>query len=218
MVLRIAFAALFVFFSSNLTFAQDDVFKPNYSGKKIAGVPVFPGGILNLETKVPVTLLGVGVRQIEAGDRRNKTNVTQLFGSEPKQFVRTEAGALNSIVAMKAAAIRISPIAVAPAISSYTLYLRAIKKAKTPKSEALQKYLDAVINAGDISPGQSFMIISFHSSAGEEIFYLDQHGKNNKIVGGPGFIRMIFSFWLGEPADNGLVELKKDLLKRPEFK
>ncbi len=203
--------------------ASNDLFLPGHIGKQIEGVPVPSSGTLKLETSVPVTLLGIGVRKNRIRGVERKISVTQLFGSDPKKFVRTPNGALDSLAKMRSAALRFTSFQSVRANIAYLFYLRGIKKLGIHKSEALQKYLDAVIGAGDSAIGgsgpaqQSIVVASYHSPTGEEIFYQDQNGKVTKIIGGAGFIKTIFSFWLGESADNGLAVLKSNLLKRPEL-
>ncbi len=46
----------------------------------------------------------------------------------------------------------------------------------------------------------------------ETVIYEDTEGKATTDRGGPGFVRQVFSLWLGKPADGGVESFKKDLL------
>ncbi|MNL86058.1 hypothetical protein D3C87_2146140 [compost metagenome] len=47
----------------------------------------------------------------------------------------------------------------------------------------------------------------------ERVSYETTSGQVTDIKGSDGFIEKVFSIWLGKPADDGVAQLKKSILK-----
>lgn len=82
------------------------------------------------------------------------------------------------------------------------------------KKSEIQKFLEAVKNGGEVKEGKSLTILGTKKADGSEtLAYEDSNLKITTIVGGAGFIRDIFSIWLGKASDAGIEKLKAEILK-----
>ena len=167
-------------------------------------------------------IAGQGVKLFTVGyGVRTKTifNVAVYAGhllvSDTTKFVRTDTGALASLDGIDTVALHMDFVThrstADKMVEAYTEGLE--KNGQNPQSPALKALLAAVKECGDAIDGKSITIVGIRRAGKESIIY-ENAGKSfeRTISGDPGFIKSVFSIWLGIPADGGLKTLKKDLI------
>jgi hypothetical protein len=74
-------------------------------------------------------------------------------------------------------------------------------------------FLAAVKAGGGAKEKNSIVVAGELMGDVEAVIYEDAEGKATTVSGGPGFVRQVFSLWLGKPTDGGVESFKKDLLR-----
>ena len=158
--------------------------------------------------------VGYGVRIKHVFVVNAKVYVAELFATDQTKFTHTVAGALSSLDGEKVVAMKLSFLRDVEESKIRASFREGLLANKVDITNAdIRGFMDAVMAAGDIREGAFFAIIGEHLEGGKEaITFENSKGKASTVIGAPGFIRQIFSIWLGESADDGLTELKKSLI------
>lgn len=197
-----------------LTFtAQAALLEPSTSDKTLEGVKLAEkADVLVGKKKQGLTMVGAGLRYKKVVFVKAKVYVGQLFVSNPAKFERTEAGALDSLSHSNTIAMQMTFLRDVDAKTVQEAFSGALKENEVKETGAVAKFLDAVKAGGGAKDGKALVVMGVRSPAGETVTYEDADGKVVTINGGAGFIRDVFSLWLGKPADSGVENLKKEIL------
>jgi hypothetical protein len=140
--------------------------------------------------------------------------VGELLVSDNKAYVCDSAKALDSVSNLGAVAMRLT-------------FLRAIGMSDLQKAfqdgfennnvddstAAIKQFMAAVSAGGDIPNGAALSFTGEKVADGEIVTYENAKGNAVSIKGGAGFIKSIFSLWLGNTgSDNGLKSLREKLV------
>ena len=160
--------------------------------------------------------IGSGLRKVTRyGVVTVKVYVAQLFVSEPELFKRTETEALSSLDSMQTVVISMTftrDVDVEKLTNAWEAGFIA-NDVDRSKPE-IQSFLDAVKTGGSVKETKSLVIVGEKLPDGQEtIIYENISGDTQTISGQTGFIRDIFSAWLGQSSDSRLEDLKTQLLK-----
>jgi hypothetical protein len=83
------------------------------------------------------------------------------------------------------------------------------------EDNSIKQFLEYVAKGGEAKEGNAISILGVHRKDGAEVIYYETNdGKVAEIKGSTGLIEKVFSIWLGKPADEGVANLKKSLLKK----
>ena len=177
-----------------------------------------------------LTSVGIGMASFEwwAYVTHEREIWAQLFVSHPNAFTRTEVGALRSISNMNAVALKLGFVdkdwggySEGGFVSALKVGLeentsrRAIRR--PPYDEFLRWWTqEGISKMREINPTE-ILIVGEHVSTGEEIIFIKLYSPEKPSIikqfqGPNGFIRDIFSIWLGRQYGDYFENLKPMLV------
>lgn len=162
----------------------------NGDSQRIDNVAIASDGSATVEGRTSaLTLAGAGLRAKKVVFIN--VYVAQLLMNDPSRFVRTVgSGDVQN-------AFRDSLLA----------------NQVDPDSESVKAFLDAVSAGGDAVNGKTLVIVGEKLADGTEVITFENNqGQAIPIHGASGFVKQIFSIWLGKTIDSGLGSLKKTIL------
>lgn len=191
------------------------------SGRSIEGVAISKSGVLKGQSgDIPLVTIGAGVRVKKVAILNVKVYVAQLLVGAPAEMDRSDAGAASSILKQKTMALTLDflrDVDTDKLITAFEDGLRANGINPSQDSET-SAFLNAVRKGGNASEGDQFVIAGEKLQGREgsvEILTIEHpKGKPQSISGQSGFLKKIFSIWLGTPSDSKLQDLKQSLLGR----
>jgi hypothetical protein len=127
--------------------------------------------------------------------------------------VRTSEGALASLDKSNALAMQLNFLRDVDAKDVQGAFQDALKEnGVNVEDAAVKKFLEAVKAGGGAKEGKTLVVAAERKGGKEIVTYEDSAGKAEAIEGGPGFIRQIFSLWLGKATDSGVENLQAGIL------
>ncbi|KHD87053.1 MAG: hypothetical protein OM95_16465 [Bdellovibrio sp. ArHS] len=189
---------------------------PASGGDKLEKVTLAPSASVQVEGEsVTLTSIGAGLRAKKVVFVNVKVYVGQLYVSSPATFKKSDSEALTSLKEQKAVAIQLHFLRDVDAENVQKSFKEALTANKINTQEAsIQQFLDTVAKGGEAKEGKALSIVGSHLKDGSEsIIYETTAGNVTEVKGPAGFIEKIFSIWLGKPADDGVAQLKKSILK-----
>lgn len=184
------------------------------SGEKLEKVSLGKAGVVQVdEQPVPLSAVGAGLRAKKVVFVNVKVYVGQLFVSDIAKYKFSEAEALDSLQDQKAVAIQLHFLRDVDADNVQKSFKEALhaNNVSTDSTEVKQ-FLEAVSKGGEAKEGKALTIVGSRLKDGSEaISYETTNGNITQIKGSTGFIKNIFSIWLGKPSDDGVAKLKKSL-------
>lgn len=200
----IALSLLFPLISSAATLETQPGDKA-LEGVKLAKSAKFSGKALEA--------VGAGFRFKKVVFVKAKVYVGELFLDKPADFVRTTEGALASLDKSSALAMQLTFLRNVEAKDVQGAFQDALKENGVNVEEpAMKKFLEAVKAGGGAMDGKTLVVAAERKGGKEIVTYEDSAGKAEAIEGGAGFIRQIFSLWLGKPTDSGVENLQEGIL------
>jgi hypothetical protein len=184
--------------------------------KVIEGIKVAKTGQVNIDNQqIPVDLIGAGLRSKKVVIVNVKVYVAELMSSDASKFVRTDADALKSLDDSRTVAIRLTFLRGVDAATVQTSFKEALQANKINVADAaISQFLKAVDAGGDAANGKPLTIVTQkNADKTESVYYEDTNGKVTKVDGNEGFSKQLMAIWLGTPADNGVANLKAQLIK-----
>lgn len=162
-----------------------------------------------------LTAIGAGLRSKKVVFVNVKVYVGQLLVSNPESFKKNDAEALASLKNQKAVAMQLHFLRNVDAEKVQSSFVEALKTNKVNTDDAgVKQFLASVAQGGEAKEGKALTILGTKlTDTSEVVSYETTSGTVSEIKGGPGLIEKIFSIWLGKPADDGVADLKKSLLK-----
>ena len=166
------------------------------------------------DSTVKLNSVGSAVRAKKVMFVNVKVYVGQIFVADKDTF--NKADALLSLSNQNAAAIRLHFVRDVDAENVQASFKEALKVNNVKlDSEAITQFLTAVKKGGVAESGKSLTILAVKGSDSQEtIYYETNSGGVTEVKGPAGFIKDIFSIWLGKPSDDGVAKFKSDILKK----
>lgn len=163
-------------------------------------------------TSYELGAVGAGLRYKKVIFVKASVYVGQLFAGSAKEF-RKDA-ALDSVAAAPATAMRMTFLRDVDGETLGRAFADAFKENKVETgSGPVKVFLDDVRLAGGVKDKSVITVAGWRSGKAERVAIQGPDGKILEVEGAPGFIRAIFSLWLGKPSDSGVESLQKDILK-----
>lgn len=157
--------------------------------------------------------VGAGLRFKKVVFVKAKVYVGELFLDKPADFVRTTEGALASLDKSTILAMQLNFLRDVDAKDVQGAFQDALKEnGVNVEDAAVKKFLEAVKAGGGAKEGKTLVVAAERKGGKEIVTYEDSAGKAEAIEGGPGFIRQIFSLWLGKATDSGVENLQEGIL------
>ncbi|MFS4459693.1 chalcone isomerase family protein [Bdellovibrio sp. HCB2-146] len=189
---------------------------PEGQGQKVEQITLSTAATTSIggET-LKLTSVGGGLRAKKVVFVNVKVYVGQLYVASPEKFVKNDAGALVSLKEQKAVAMQLHFLRSVDADNVQKSFKEALAANSVNVEDAsVQEFLSAVAKGGEAKEGKSLTVLGTKSPDGSErISYETTSGQVTDIKGSAGFIEKVFSIWLGKPADEGVAQLKKSILK-----
>lgn len=187
--------------------------------QNIEKIQIAKEGTVSIEgQKIPVSLLGAGLREKKVMVFPVNVYVAELFANEPGKFIRTSTEALNSLEQSQTIAVRLHFLRTVDAATLEKSFKAALNANNlNPAEEPLAGFLAAISSGGEATKGQSLTIVSQKNiDKTERIFYENTSGKvSTPLLGPEGFSKKMMSIWLGVPVDKEIEALKESLVKGP---
>lgn len=160
-----------------------------------------------------LTFMGAGLRTKKVVLVNIKVYVGELLAAAPENF--NKKSPLSTLTEAAPLMMKLHFLRDVDAKTVQSSFKEALKanQVNLNKTE-VEKFLLAVQSGGEAKKNKSLNIFAVKKADGTEtLIYEDAEGKSATIDGGSGFIRDIFSIWLGTPSDEGVAKLKSELLK-----
>lgn len=192
------------------------VLKLDAGDKQIENVNIAKSGEATVEgRKSALTAIGAGLRKKKVAIVKVNVYVAQLLGSDAAKFKRDMNKALESIDAMKAVAIQMNFLRTVDAETVEKSYMDSLEKNNVNlAAPAIRAFLNAVKNGGEAVDGKTLVILGEKLADGAEaVTYENTKGDAVTVRGEAGFVKAIFSIWLGNTTDAQLEDLKKSIVE-----
>ncbi len=206
-------AGLSAFLVSQSVFAG--VLTLNGESQRIENVAIATDASATVEGRTStLTLAGAGLRAKKVVFINVHVYVAQLLMNDPSRFVRTDAGALDSVDNESTLAMQLNFVrSVGSGDVKNAFRDSLVANQADPDSESVKAFLDAVSAGGDAANGKTLVIVGEKLTDGTEVVTFENNqGQATSIHGATGFVKQIFSIWLGKTTDSGLGSLKKAIL------
>jgi hypothetical protein len=159
-------------------------------------------------------LVGAGLRYKKVAFFKAKVYVGEFFAVSPAKIVKSAEGALASLGAEKVVALRLTFVRDVGGEKVSGGFREALEENKVNlDAPSVKQFLDAVTSGGAVKYHQALTVVGEKVERGKEaISYESAAGRVFRIQGESGFVRDIFSIWLGKINDSGLQNFKDEIL------
>lgn len=165
-------------------------------------------------TDLKMDLLGAGLRQKTILVATTKVYVAQLFSDNKAAFNRDANLALTSLIqSSNRIALRIDMLRTVSSSSLVDSFKEALAANNISLDSDLNNALNLMEKAADGVAGKSITLLMAKDNNKTNLYYEDTNGDVKSMMGSADMMLKIMSIWLGQPADDGLAELKTQLLK-----
>ncbi len=159
-------------------------------------------------------VVGSGLRYKKVALFKADVYVAELLMDAPEKFSKTQGGALDSLAAQKAVAIRMTFLRDVEGEKVSSSFKDGLEENKAPIDSAnVKAFLAAVTAGGESKKGSNLVVIGEKLAGGKEaVSWETGSGKVTTISGDAGLVKTIFSIWLGKIDDSGLESLRDQML------
>lgn len=189
---------------------------PSGPTEKVESVNIYKSVTATIEKEsILLSSIGAGLRAKKVVFLNVKVYVGQLFAPSADEFKKSSNEPLSAIKNQRAVAIQLHFLRDVDAENVQKSFIDALKANKVNTDDSsVKQFLDTVQKGGEAKQGKSLTILGSLSPDGNEVIYYETtSGAISEIKGSKGFVEKIFSIWLGTPADDGVANLKKSILK-----
>lgn len=183
-----------------------------------AGTATFHEVALASEASVKVgnenyllTPIGHGLRYKKVVFVKADVYVAELFVSEPKNFSKSDP--IGSLDKSKVVAMRLNFLRDVEAKKLEDAFRSACEGNGFDVNVApLKDFLLAVKSGAGAKKGKALAVWGVQTAQGSKIFYQSSDAALAEFPGDKGFVRQIFSLWLGKAGDSGIEAMQKEIL------
>lgn len=183
-------------------------------GRSVNGVEVAKKIELSTgTTKTELALFGAGLRAKKVVFVDVSVYVASIHLDKVDEVSRDAANVLDSLKVSDRAVVQLSFLRDVDALKVQASFKEAlVANGVNVEESGIAALLSAVKNGGEAVKGKS-ITIALVKSAGEA-FYEESSGKVQSFKIASSDFEKILSIWLGKSADDGLLKLKDELLKK----
>lgn len=188
---------------------------PEGNGEKLEKFTLPASATATVENEtLKLTPIGAGLRAKKVVFVNVKVYVGQLLVSNPESFKKDDP--MGSLKNQKTVAIQMHFLRDVDAENVQKSFKEALKANSVSVDDAaVKQFLDSVAKGGEAKDGKALTVLGSKLADGSEaIIYETTSGNISEIKGPAGFTEKIFAIWLGKPADDGVAQLKKSILKK----
>lgn len=189
---------------------------PSGATEKVENVNIYKSVTATVEKEsILLSSIGAGLRAKKVVFLNVKVYVGQLFVQSVDDFKKSISEPLTALKNQRTVAIQLHFLRDVDAENVQKSFIEALKTNKVNvEDSSVKQFLDTVQKGGEAKQGKSLTILGSLSPDGNEVIYYETtSGTISEIKGSKDFIEKIFSIWLGNPADDGVANLKKSILK-----
>lgn len=189
---------------------------PSGPAEKIENISTYKAATSNIENEnIVLSSIGTGLRAKKVVFLSVKVYVGQLFVHSADEFKKSINEPLAALKNQRTVAMQLHFLRDVDAENVQKSFIEALKANKVnTEDSSIKQFLDAVKKSGEAKQGKSLTILGSTLKDGSEVIYYETtSGAVSEIKGSKGFIEKIFSIWLGTSADDGVAQLKKNILK-----
>ena len=186
------------------------------SGKTLEKVSLAKTATVQAPDKsIILTSVGAGLRAKKVVFVNVKVYVGELFVSDIAKLNRAEASALDSVATQSAAAFQLHFLRKVDAETVLKSFKESfVMNSISTEDPSIKQLLEAVKNGGAAEEGKTLTVFATKNADNtESVTYESASGKTSTITGPQGFMKNVFSLWLGKPSDDGVAALKTSILK-----
>lgn len=182
------------------------------SASKVNGVTISKGGKMVVEGRTAnLITVGAGTRSKLGG--MIKVYVGELLVNDKNKYACKEEKSLDSLKDLSAIAVKMTmqfSITEADLEKAFSDGFEANDIVETP---AIKAFVAAVKAGGKPVSGSKLAFTGEKLADGSEVVtYENAAGKATSIKGGAGFVRAVFSLWIGTTDDSGLKGLRNNFV------
>jgi hypothetical protein len=214
--------------SFNIIFVSFGLICPSFGHLYAADVKPIPESILLInetETDLEINykLLKTVLKGRSEGIRHKRFTVFNINVYKAKLFFTDDLNETKDaaeLLKSKTIAIKINPMRSFAGDKLKEAMTVSYEKNKIDSNSASQVEFLEMISKHKIEKDQPVFLVGVVNKDNEEL-HLIMNELNKKIIGGPGFVKEVFSVWLGEPVDSDMAKLKNtitDLETKPTAK
>lgn len=185
------------------------------AGPVIEGVPTAKEAKVIVDGRASsLKVVGAGLRYKKVAFIKAKVYVGELFADAPEKIQRSADGAVGSLAATRVLAMRMTFLRDVDGEKVSHGFRDALEENKVKlDGAAIKAFLDAVKAGGEAKEKKTLVVVGEKAGGKEEtVSYENADGKVVTVHGEAGFVRDVFSMWLGRIDDSGLENLKKEIL------
>ncbi len=209
--------ACFFLFTFVLTFLPSNGFAsllhPSPGEQKILGVTIAPAAVFEQDGKpISLTSVGAGLRTKHIVFVDVNVYVGHLFVSDAATFKKDQP--LDSLAQQKVVAFQLSFLRDVESSKIREALEESFRINEVPLDEkSVAAFVDQVKKMPVFRKNQSFTLVGFQRGDKDVLQTEDAQGGKNEIVAEKGFVRKIFSLWLGKTTEAGALSMQKEILK-----
>jgi hypothetical protein len=195
--------------------AQASLLKGAGQGKSVEGVTVSTDAKLDVGGRShSLKLIGAGLRYKKVAFIKAKVYVGELFVEAPEKFQKSADGAASSVDSEKSIAMRMTFLRDVGGDRISGGFKEALETNKVNMdTPSIKSFLDAVKAGGEAKDKTTLIVAGEKLPNGKEaVTFENSAGSATTVVGDAGFIRDVFSMWLGKTDDSGVENLKNQIL------
>lgn len=181
------------------------------SASKVAGVTISKGGKMVVDGRTTnLVTVGAGVRSKLGG--LVKVYVGELLVNDKSKFA-CGGNALDSLKNLNGIAVRMSMLYSITADDMEKAFNDGFENNDIEETAAIKAFVAAVKAGGKPVSGSKIAFTGEKVGDAEVVTYENPAGKVTSIKGGAGFVRAVFSLWLGNPgSDSGLKNVRNNFV------
>lgn len=182
------------------------------SGSKVNGITISKGGALKVESRGEVKMITVAAGQRSKLGGLVKVYVGELLVADKAKFA-CRGNALESLKDQAAVAVRMNMQYSITADDMEAAFQGGFENNNIAETPAIKAFVAAVKNGGKPTSGTKISFSGEKIGDKEIVTYENSAGVAKSIEGGAGFIKAVFSLWLGNPgSDNGLKNVRDNFV------
>lgn len=165
---------------------------------------------VELDDKTKISLRGRGeaIRHKKVALFNIKVYQVRLFFNESLSATKTA----KDLISAKEIGVKLNPLRSFGGDKLKEAMLVSYEKNKIDSNSKSQKEFFNIISKHKIEKNVPVYLVGFSKPDGDEL-HLVMKDINKKIKGHPGFVKEVFSVWLGEPVDADMTKVQDILVK-----
>jgi hypothetical protein len=180
---------------------------------KVEGITISRGGKMTVDGRTNnVETIAAGLRTKLFG--AVSVYVGELLVNDKSKFACGSEKAIDSLANLNAIAVRMNMVFSISSEDMNKAFSEGFESNDITVTPEIQKFVDLVKKNPNMPKKGSVITFTGEKVGSKEIVtYEDSSGVAKSVEGGAGFVRAVFSLWLGNASDSGLKNLRNNFVK-----